>query len=137
VKEIIETNNAPKAIGPYSQATRTDFYTVPIQHPKRVIFTAGQIPIDPATGQMVEGGIKEQTRRVLLNISAILSATGATTNDVLKTTVFMVNLDDFSKMNEVYGQFFPSEPPARSTIEVSRLPKGALVEIEAIAEVYA
>lgn len=125
MREIIKTSKAPGAIGPYSQAVK-----IPAG---KMIFTAGQIAIDVATGQLLEGDIKVQTRRVLENVKAILEASGATLNDVVKTTVFMSNLGDFQAMNEVYAEFFSSNPPARSTIEASALPRGAKVEIDTIA----
>ena len=122
-RRVISTPNAPQALGPYSQAIRSG----------ELIFCAGQAGLDPATGKLVEGGIQEQTRRVLQNLSAALEAAGSSLSRVVKTTVFMVNLDEFKSMNEVYAEFFPSAPPARSTVQVSRLPAGAAVEIEAIA----
>lgn len=125
MREIIKTSKAPGAIGPYSQAVKMPA--------GKIIFTAGQIPLDPATGQLVEGDIKVQTRRVLENVRAIIDASGASLNDVVKTTVFMSSLAEFQAMNEVYAEFFPNNPPARSTVEVSALPRGAKVEIETIA----
>ncbi len=122
-RRVISTPQAPQALGPYSQAIRSGDF----------IFCAGQTPLDPATGKLVEGGIKEQTRRVLQNLSAVLEAAGSSASRIVKTTVFLVNLDDFKAMNETYAEFFPSAPPARSTVQVSRLPAGAMVEIEAIA----
>jgi 2-iminobutanoate/2-iminopropanoate deaminase len=121
--EIIATEKAPKAIGPYSQGVRTNEF----------VFTAGQLPIDPATGQLVEGSIAEQTRQTLTNVAAVLEAGGSSLARVVKTTVFLINLDDFAAMNQVYAEFFPANPPARSTVQVMRLPLGARVEIEAIA----
>ncbi len=122
-RRVIHTENAPKAIGPYSQALRTaDF-----------IFTAGQIPLDPATMKLVEGDITVQTRQVLKNLSNILEAAGSSLSRVMKTTVFLADFNDFQAMNAVYAEFFGEQPPARSTVQVSRLPAGALVEIEAIA----
>ncbi len=123
IKEVIFTNKAPKAIGPYSQAIKVGNF----------IFISGQIPIDPNTGEIVEGDIKEQTKRVLENIKGILESISCSLNNIVKTTVFLKNLDDFPSMNEVYGSYFPENPPARSTVEVSRLPKGVNIEIEAIA----
>jgi 2-iminobutanoate/2-iminopropanoate deaminase len=123
LKEIISTDKAPKAIGPYSQAVKVGNF----------VFISGQIPIDPNTGRAVEGNIKEQTKRVLENIKGILESLGVSLNNVVKTTVFLKNMDDFSSMNEVYSFYFTEDPPARSTIEVSRLPRGVDIEIEAIA----
>lgn len=122
-RRIIHTDNAPKAIGPYSQAVRTG----------DMIFCAGQIPLDPATMKLVEGDITVQTRRALTNLSNVLEAAGSALSRVMKTTVFLANFDDFQAMNAVYAEFFPEQPPARSTIQAARLPAGALVEIEAIA----
>lgn len=124
MKTVISTTNAPAAIGPYSQAIRVG----------NIIFTSGQIPIDPATGSFVEGGIKEQTRQSLLNVKAILNEAGTTLDHVIKTTVFMADMNDFADMNSVYAEFFNSPYPARSAVAVKTLPKGALVEIEVIAE---
>ena len=124
MKTVISTTNAPAAIGPYSQAIRVGNF----------IFTSGQIPIDPATGSFVEGGIKEQTRQSLLNVKAILNEAGTTMDHVIKTTVFMADMNDFAEMNSVYSEFFNTPYPARSAVAVKTLPKGALVEIEVIAE---
>lgn len=121
--QIVTTDKAPKAVGPYSQAVRAGDF----------LFCAGQIPLDPATGTLVAGEIKEQTGRVLENIKAVLASQGLGVEHVVKTTVFMVNLADFAAMNEVYAKCFPTNPPARSTVQVAALPKGAQVEIEAIA----
>ena len=123
MKEIISTTQAPAAIGPYSQGVRG----------AGIIITSGQLPIDPATGAFAGDGIAEQTRQSLKNVQAVLEAGGSSLGNVLKTTVFLQNMDDFAAMNEVYATFFEGEPPARSAVEVARLPKGALVEIEAIA----
>lgn len=123
MKEIISTTQAPAAIGPYSQGVRG----------AGIIITSGQLPIDPATGTFAGDGIAEQTRQSLKNVQAVLEAGGSSLGNVLKTTVFLKNMDDFAAMNEVYATFFEGEPPARSAVEVARLPKGALVEIEAIA----
>jgi len=123
VKEIIATNQAPRAIGPYSQAVRTG----------NLIFSSGQIPIDPATGEFVAGGITEQTEQVLRNLTAVLEAAEAGLDQVVKTTVFLADMDDFTAMNEVYGRFFGENPPARATVQAARLPRDARVEIDAIA----
>jgi len=123
-KRVIATADAPAAIGPYSQA---------IAAGQGMIFTAGQIPLDPATGAVVAGGIREQTARVLENIAAILREAGSDCAHVVKTTVFLRDLGDFPAMNDVYATFFRETPPARATVQVARLPKEALVEIDAIA----
>ncbi len=122
-KSIIHSAGAPGAVGPYSQATSFG----------ELLFTAGQIPLDPVSGQLVGGGIEDQTRRVLLNLEAVLEAGGSDLSRVLKTTVFLTDLGDFTAMNSVYADFFKESPPARSTVQVSALPKAAIVEIEAIA----
>ena len=125
-KEIIATKGAPAAIGPYSQAVRVG----------NLIFTAGQIPLDPATQTLIEGSIQPQTTRVLENLKAILEAAGSSLNKVVKTTVFLKDMKDFVAMNEVYASYLGGEgAPARSAVEVARLPKDVLVEIEVIAEV--
>lgn len=126
----ITTDAAPAAIGPYSQAVRT---TQAPAAPGGLIFTSGQLPIDPATGTFVPGGVAEQTTQVLKNLQAVLEAGGSSLAHVVKTTVFLKDMNDFAAMNTVYASFFPSQPPARSTVEVARLPKDALVEIEAVA----
>ena len=123
MKEPVSTTNAPKAIGPYSQAIRTGEF----------VFCSGQIPLDPVTNQLIEGDISAQTERVLKNLSAVLWQAGTDIDKVVKTTVFLKNMSDFPAMNEVYGRFFPKNPPARSTVEVARLPKDVLVEIDVIA----
>ncbi len=123
-RSIVSTPAAPAAIGPYSQAVCAT---------GGLLFTAGQIPLDPATGGLVEGDVRAQTQRVLENLKAILEAGGATLSSVLKTTVFLKDMGDFAAMNEVYGAFFPDAPPARSTVEVARLPRDVRVEIEAVA----
>jgi 2-iminobutanoate/2-iminopropanoate deaminase len=121
--KTISTDNAPKAIGPYSQAV--------VHH--GIAYVSGQIPLDPATGQMVEGDVAVQTERVLENIKAVLEAAGTSFHRVLKTTVFLQDMDDFPRMNEVYGRYFPSSPPARSAVQAARLPRDASVEIDCIA----
>ena len=121
-KEVIFTEKAPKAIGPYSQAIKSG----------NPLFISGQVPVNPTTGELT-GDIKVQTRQVLENLKSILLAAGASTIDIVKTTVFLKNLDHFNIMNEVYREYFPNNAPARSTIEVIRIPRGALIEIEAIA----
>ena len=126
-RQIINTDQAPSAIGPYSQATRSE----------NMIFTAGQIPIDPVPGKLVTGDIGEQTRQVLDNLRAVVEAGGGSLAGVMKTTVFLQDMEEFAEMNKVYGEYFPENPPARSTIEVAALPLGARVEIEAIALVIA
>jgi 2-iminobutanoate/2-iminopropanoate deaminase len=126
-REVIRTDKGPSAIGPYSQAIRFAA--------GRMVFVSGQVAIDPATGELVAGGIREQTRRAIANLEAILAAAGATLASVVKTTVFLADLGDFAEMNAVYSDRFSAEPPARSTVEVSRLPKDARVEIEALAVV--
>ena len=123
MKHIIATENAPKAIGPYSQAVAHD----------GLVFLSGQIPIDPVTNQLVEGGIAAQTERVLQNLAAVLEASGSSLKQVLKTTVYLKNMGDFSEMNEVYARYFSENPPARSTVEAARLPRDVQVEIDAIA----
>jgi 2-iminobutanoate/2-iminopropanoate deaminase len=122
----IVTSNAPAAIGPYTQAIETDNF----------VYTSGQVALDPATGELVSGGIQEQTAQVLENLKAVLNEAGCQLYNVVKTTVFLKDMDDFAAMNEVYAHYFSSEagvPPARSTVEVSRLPKDALIEIEVVA----
>ena len=123
--KTITTDKAPAAIGPYSQAIMAHGF----------LFTAGQIALDPATGKIVDGGIKEQTQRVLENLSAVLKASGATWADVVKTTVYLADLADFPVMNELYGQHIGVWRPARSTVQAAALPRGALVEIDAVAYV--
>ena len=125
MKKVIRTTKAPSAIGLYSQAIQVG----------NIIYTSGQIPIDPATGSFVEGGIKEQTRQSLLNVKAILEEAGLTMGNVVKTTVFMADMNDFADMNAVYAEFFAEQYPARSAVAVKTLPKGALVEIEVVAGV--
>ena len=123
MRDVIATGQAPQAIGPYSQAIRT----------QGLIFTSGQIALDPATQQVVAGDISAQTDRVLKNLAAILQASGSSMEKVLRCTVFLKNMADFAAMNEVYGRYFKQAPPARSTVEVARLPKDVLVEIDVIA----
>ena len=123
--KAISTQKAPAAIGPYSQAIQVGY----------LLYTYGQIPIDPATGNFVEGGIKEQTRQSLINVKAILEEAGLTMGNVVKTTVFMADMNDFADMNAVYAEFFAEPYPARSAVVVKTLPKGALVEIEVVAEI--
>ena len=123
MREVIATEQAPQAIGPYSQAIRAE----------GLIFTSGQIAIDPATAQIIAGDVSAQTDRVLKNLAAILLASGSSLEKVLRCTVFLKNMGDFAAMNEVYGRYFKQRPPARSTIEVARLPKDVLIEIDVIA----
>jgi 2-iminobutanoate/2-iminopropanoate deaminase len=123
MKEVV-SQQAPSAIGPYSQAVRTG----------NLVFVSGQLPVNPATGNFAEGGIKELTRQSIMNIQAILKEEGLTLADVVKTTVFLADMSDFAAMNEVYGQYFTKPFPARSAIAIKTLPKNALVEIECIAE---
>lgn len=123
MRSAIRTSQAPEAIGPYSQAIRSG----------DLLFTSGQIPLDPATGKLVEGDITAQTRRVMANLRAVLSAAGADFADVVKTTIFLLDMGDFAAVNAVYGEHFTAAPPARSTVQVARLPKDARVEIEMIA----
>jgi 2-iminobutanoate/2-iminopropanoate deaminase len=123
MRDVISTKDGPQAIGPYSQAIRADGF----------VFVSGQVAIDPATHQVVTGDIAAQTDRVLKNLSAILTAAGTGLEKVVRSTVFLKNMGDFAAMNEVYGRYFTSAPPARSTVEVARLPKDVLVEIDVIA----
>ena len=123
MRDVIATDRAPKAIGPYSQAIRAG----------GLIFTSGQVAIDPATQQVIAGDVAAQTDRVLENLAAILEASGSSLERVVRCTVFLKNMGDFGAMNEVYGRYFKQAPPARSTVEVARLPKDVLVEIDAIA----
>ncbi|MCC6540409.1 MAG: RidA family protein [Bryobacterales bacterium] len=127
MKQIVESGNAPQAIGPYSQAV---IYN-------GIAYCSGQIPLDPATGQVVDGGIEEQTERVMKNLEAVLAAAGSSCRQVLKTTVFLADMAEFPKMNEVYGRYFPEAPPARATVQAAGLPRGVRVEIECIAAVTA
>ena len=123
MKETISTENAPGAIGPYSQAVKAG----------SMVFCSGQIPIDPATGEFVSSGVAEQTRQVLKNLSAVLKAAGTDLNNVVKTTVFLADMNDFTAMNEVYAEFFNDNKPARATVQAARLPRDARVEIDCIA----
>ena len=122
-KETVQTDSAPKAIGPYVQAIKAN----------GLVYTAGQIPLDPKTSNIIEGGIKEQTRRVMENLKAVLAAAGSSLDQVVKATVFLKNMTDFAAMNEVYGEYLESAKPARSTVAVAELPRGALIEIDLIA----
>ena len=123
MRQIVQTKQAPDAIGPYSQAVIANGF----------VFTSGQIPIDPATGQFVSGGIAEQTQQVLQNLTAVLEAAGTGLQQVVKTTVYLADMQDFTAMNEVYATFFGAEPPARSTVQAARLPRDARVEIDVVA----
>jgi 2-iminobutanoate/2-iminopropanoate deaminase len=126
-RNIVRTAEAPAAIGPYSQAV-----TVTVGD-RKMIFCSGQIGLDPATGELVEGGVEVQTRRVLDNLGAVLAAAGARMADIVKTTIFLASMDDFATVNAAYAERFPNDPPARATVQAAKLPRGALVEIEAIA----
>ncbi len=126
-RKIISTKKAPAALGPYSQAVHIA--------PGRLMFTAGQVPLDPRTGEVVGDSIEDQTRQVLENLKAIVEAAGVTMEQVIKTTVFMNDLNDFTRMNIIYESYFGAQPPARSTVEVARLPKDVMVEIEAVVQV--
>jgi 2-iminobutanoate/2-iminopropanoate deaminase len=123
VKEGVQTEKAPKAIGPYSQAIKAN----------GMLYASGQVPLDPATGELIQGSIAEQTERVFENLKAVLEAAGSSLDKVVKTTVFLADLSDFAEMNGAYAKFFAEAPPARSTVEVSRLPKDARIEIDLIA----
>ncbi len=123
MKKIISTGRAPKALGPYSQAVVANGFA----------FLSGQIAIDPASNQLIQGGIVEQTERVLENLKGLLEASGSSLAQVVKTTVFLKNMDDFAQMNEVYGRYFSENPPARATVEAARLPRDVRVEIECVA----
>jgi 2-iminobutanoate/2-iminopropanoate deaminase len=123
MKKAVQTDKAPKAIGPYSQAVSAGGF----------LFCSGQIPIDPATGEIVQGSIEDQTRQVLRNLGAVLDGAGSSFDDVVKATVFLQDMNDFSRMNAVYGEFFKAPHPARAAVQVARLPRDARIEIEAIA----
>ena len=123
MREVISTNDGPKAIGPYSQAIKANGF----------VFVSGQVGIDPATQQVITGDVAAQTHRIMKNLSGILQAAGSGLEKVVRSTVFLKNMGDFGQMNEVYGKYFTSEPPARATVEVSRLPKDVAVEIDVIA----
>jgi len=123
MREVISTKDGPQAIGPYSQAIKANGF----------VFVSGQVAIDPATQQMIGGDVAAQTERVMKNLSGILKAAGSSLEKVVRSTVFLKNMGDFAAMNEVYGKYFASAPPARSTVEVARLPKDMLVEIDVIA----
>jgi 2-iminobutanoate/2-iminopropanoate deaminase len=125
MKKIVSTDQAPKAIGPYSQAVISN----------GLAFLSGQIPLDPASGQVIEGGVAAQTERVLENLKSVLHACGANLESVVKTTVFLKDMGEFAQMNEVYGRYFASNPPARATVEAARLPRDVRVEIDCIAVV--
>jgi 2-iminobutanoate/2-iminopropanoate deaminase len=125
MNEVISTSEAPGAIGPYSQAIKSGGF----------VFCSGQIPIDTATGEFVPGGVSEQTDQVLKNLGAVLKAAGSSLENVVKTTVFLADMNDFAEMNEVYGRYFSSNKPARATVQAARLPRDARVEIECVATV--
>jgi len=125
MNEVVATSNAPGAIGPYSQAIKSSGF----------VFCSGQIPIDPSTGEFVSGGVAEQTEQVLKNLMAVLAAAGSRLENIVKTTVFLADMNDFSAMNEVYGKYFGDTKPARATVQAARLPRDAKVEIECIATV--
>ena len=122
-REIVNTEKAPKAIGPYSQAVKTE----------KMVFVSGQLPLDPTNGALVQDDIQTETRQVMENLKKVLEASGSSLEQVLKTTLYVTNMDDFPLINEAYGEFFPENPPARACVEVSRLPKGANFEVEAVA----
>jgi 2-iminobutanoate/2-iminopropanoate deaminase len=123
VKQIVQTDRAPQAIGPYSQAIKA----------RGFVYASGQIPIDPATGQFVDGGITEQTEQVMKNVAAVLEAAGSRLDRIVKTTVFLADMEEFAAMNEVYAKFFTKDPPARATVQAAGLPRNARVEIEVVA----
>lgn len=122
-KKVVSTDAAPAAIGPYSQAVSTE----------RLVFCSGQIPLDPATMELVSGSIAEETKQCVRNLEAVLTEAGSSLDQIVRTTIYVTNMDDFAEVNEAYGSFFPNDPPARATVGVSALPKGARVEIDCIA----
>ncbi|MFI5299981.1 MAG: RidA family protein [Polyangiales bacterium] len=122
-RTIVSTASAPAAIGPYSQAVKANGF----------VFLSGQIPLDPATGKMVEGGIEREAEQVMTNLAAVLDAAGSSFDQVVRSTIYLVDLADFAKVNEIYGRRFPSAPPARATVQVAALPRGAKVEIDLVA----
>jgi 2-iminobutanoate/2-iminopropanoate deaminase len=124
-RRAVHTSEAPEAIGPYSQAIVSDGY----------VFCSGQVPLDPSTGELIEGSIADQTRRCMASLEAVLSAAGTDVGSIVKTTIYLVDMNDFVEVNEAYAEFFTNEPPARATVEVAGLPKGARVEIECVARV--
>ena len=124
-KRAVHTGGAPEAIGPYSQAIVSDGY----------VFCSGQVPLDPSTGELMEGSIADQTRRCMTSLEAVLSAAGSDVEKIVKTTIYLMDMDDFVDVNEAYGEFFSNEPPARATVQVAGLPKRARVEIECVARV--
>lgn len=128
MKKVINSKNAPAAIGPYSQA-------IEVESPKRMIFFSGQIALDPATGQIVTGGIEAETKQVMRNIESLLKEVGATFENVVKSTIFLKDFNDFTTVNQIYGAYFRQNPPARSTVEVARLPRDARIEIECIVSI--
>ena len=128
MRKIVRTSEAPAAIGPYSQAVVVD-----VGGDKKMVFCSGQIALDPSTGSMVEGGVEAQTRQVLANLGAVLASAGASFDAVVRTTIFLQSMDDFATVNAIYGEKFVHDPPARATVQAAKLPRGALVEIDAIA----
>ena len=124
-KKAVQTGDAPEAIGPYSQAIVSNGY----------VFCSGQVPLDPSTGELIKGSIADQTRRCMASLEAVLSAAGSDLEKIVKTTIYLMDMDDFVEVNEAYGEFFSSEPPARATVQVAGLSKGARVEIECVARI--
>jgi 2-iminobutanoate/2-iminopropanoate deaminase len=124
-RRAVHTSGAPEAIGPYSQAIVSDGY----------VFCSGQVPLDPSTGELIDGSIADQTNRCMASLEAVLSAAGTDVSSIVKTTIYLVDMNDFVEVNEAYAEFFTNEPPARATVEVAGLPKGARVEIECVARV--